>query len=384
MTQATAALSGRDPAIDALRGFVMVLMVLDHTRDMWFGFTPEPTDLEQTTLPLFITRVATHLCAPVFVFLAGTAAYYYRQSRGQAASSAFLLKRGLWLILLEFTVVKFAFIPEPFFQVFLLQVIWAIGCAMVCLALISRLPQSLLLGLGVMLVAGHNLLDPLVPTDFGAAAPLWTILHEGGRLAVFDRVLIFSYPILPWIGVMALGFVFGAVLTGSPEKRSKTCLYIGIALTLGFLALRLGGVYGDPVPFEAQASAAKTGMAFFNTQKYPPSLQYLLMTLGPSLILLAWFERIRVPGWLVTFGSVPLFFYVAHLYLLRFTSLPVSLWRFGDAAMEMPPGIAGAAKVGLPETYLIWIVTVFILYFPCRWFAELKRRRRDLAWLGYL
>ena len=362
----------------------MVLMVLAHTRDMWFGFTPEPTDLDTTNVPLFITRVITHSCAPVFVFLAGTAAYYYRQSYGAAASSAFLLKRGLWLILLEFTIVKFAFIPEPFFEVFLLQVIWAIGCAMICLALLSHLPRSALLAIGIILVAGHNLLDPLAPTDFEVAAPLWTILHEGGELVVSGRVLIFAYPILPWIGVMALGFVFGSILTGSPDKRSKTCLRIGIALTLSFLALRFIGLYGDPVPFSAQATAAKSGMAFFNTEKYPPSLQFLLMTLGPALILLSWFERMRVPGWLVTFGSVPLFFYVAHLYMLRFTSLPVSLWRFGEAAMEMPPGIAGAAKVGLPETYLIWMLTVFVLYFPCRWFAELKRSRRDLPWLSYL
>lgn len=362
----------------------MVLMVLDHARDMWFGFTPDPTDLETTTVPLFLTRVATHLCAPVFVFLAGTAAYYYRASHGGRASSGFLLKRGLWLILLEFTVVKFAFIPEPFFQLFLLQVIWAIGCSMICLALISRLPLPAIFAIGLILVTGHNLLDPLVPEDFGAASPLWTILHEGGQLSSSGRVLIIGYPLLPWIGVMALGFVFGSILTGSPEKRSAICLRIGVALILGFLVLRLTGLYGDPQPFVAQMTTAQSWMAFFNTQKYPPSLQYLLMTLGPSLILLAWLERIRVPGWLVTFGSVPLFFYVAHLYLLRFTSAPVSLWRFGEAAMEMPPGIAGAAKVGLPATYLVWVLTVFILYFPCRWFAKLKRRRRDIPWLSYL
>jgi uncharacterized membrane protein len=362
----------------------MVLMVLDHARDMWFGFTPDPTDLEATTVPLFLTRVATHICAPVFVFLAGIAAYYYRMSHGPAASSGFLLKRGLWLIVLEFTIIKLAFIPEPFFEVFLLQVIWAIGCSMICLALISRLPPAAILVIGLSLVAGHNLLDSLVPADFGGAAPLWTILHEGGQLELAGRVLMVSYPILPWIGVMALGFVFGSILSGTPDMRSAICLRFGVALTLGFLLLRFTGLYGDPLPFEAQASAAKTWMAFFNTQKYPPSLQYLLMTLGPALILLAWFERIRVPGWLVTIGSVPLFFYVAHLYLLRFTSAPISLWRFGEAALEMPPGIAGAAKVGLPATYIIWVLAVFLLYIPCRWFAELKQRRRDLPWLSYL
>jgi uncharacterized membrane protein len=379
--------SARYDSIDLLRGLVMVIMVLDHARDFWAGFTPDPTDLDVTTAPLFITRWVTHLCAPVFVFLAGTSAYLYGSKRRPAQLSLFLLSRGLWLVLLELTVIKYVWIPEPGYSMVLMQVIWIMGWSMVALAGLCHLGTTAVGVIGVAIVVGHNLLDPLVPADFGNGAALWTIVHEGGRVQLFDGLIsIISYPLLPWIGVMAIGYSFGVTTSLAPDQRRSLYGRLGLAAIVAFLLLRALNLYGDPVSWSTQPSAVFTVISFLNANKYPPSLLFLLMTLGPALCLLALFERWndgRLRGALLIFGRVPLFFYVLHLYLLRMTSIPVSFALYGERAATPPPGPAGSAMLGLGAAYTAWIVATLILFPACRWFAGVKQRRRDW-WLSYL
>ena len=377
----------RNSAIDLLRGLVMIIMVLDHARDFWTGITPDPTNLDTTSASLFFTRWITHLCAPVFVFLAGTSAYLYGSRRSSGQLSWFLLSRGLWLVFIEFTLCKYVWIPEPGYSAVLLQVIWAIGWSMVALSALCFLGVTAVGAIGLVIVAGHNLLDGVTPADLGSLAPLWTVLHEGGMLQITDSLLwVVAYPLLPWIGVMALGYCFGVTVTLPTTQRQTLYFRTGLLLIGLFLALRAGNFYGDPAPWSAQDTPGFTVLSFLNTTKYPPSLQYLLMTLGPALCLLAWFEswsRGPVFNALLTFGRVPLFFYVLHLYLLRFTALPVSVARFGEEAASPPPGPAGSAMLGLWVTYLAWILAIAILYPACRWFAGVKARRKDW-WLSYL
>jgi uncharacterized membrane protein len=379
---------GRVASIDALRGMVMVLMVLDHARDFFVGFNVNTTNLAITTPPLFFTRWVTHFCAPVFVFLAGVSAYLYGERHGKPRLSRFLLTRGLWLIVLEVTIVRFAWTPDPFYRVTLLQVIWVIGWAMTILAALCRLPIVATIALGSVLVAGHDTLNGIHAGQLGSLGWTWTLLHERGVLEPWagHRFLI-AYPLLPWIGVIALGYGFGTVFDKPPEERRRTILRFGLVATAGFGALRLANVYGDPVPWSSNGGTLWAVLSFLNCEKYPPSLLYLLMTLGPALCVLAVLpdEKTRpLVAKLVTFGSVPLFFYVAHLHLLRWTSLPLGVARWGAAAFTPPPaGHAGSPELSLWSAYLASALACAILYRPCRWFAELKARRKDW-WIGYL
>jgi len=379
--------SQRNAAIDILRGLVMIIMTLDHARDFWGGYTPSPTDLEVTTAPLFFTRWITHLCAPVFVFLAGTSAYLYGSKRSPTKLARFLLTRGLWLVLIELTVCKYVWIPEPGYSVVMLQVIWVIGCSMIVLAGLCFLGPTAVTVIGIVIVCGHNLLDPLVPSGFGDGAGLWTILHEGGRLPLSDGLTgLVSYPLLPWIGVIALGYGFGATIGLNIAIRRKLYMRLGLAMIAAFVLLRAANFYGDPVEWSLQANGMLTLLSFLNAEKYPPSLLYLLMTLGPALCLLSIFTGWgpgRLRNALLVFGRVPLFYYVLHLYLLRFTAIPVSFWLYGAAAVKPPPGPAGSAMLGLSATYISWVIAILILYPACVWFARIKERRRDW-WLSYL
>ena len=379
--------SQRNAAIDILRGLVMIIMTLDHARDFWGGYTPSPTDLEVTTAPLFFTRWITHLCAPVFVFLAGTSAYLYGSKRSPTKLARFLLTRGLWLVLIELTVCKYVWIPEPGYSVVMLQVIWVIGCSMIVLGGLCFLGPTAVTVIGIVIVCGHNLLDPLVPSSFGDGAGLWTILHEGGRLPLSDGLTgLVSYPLLPWIGVIALGYGFGATIGLNIAIRRKLYMRLGLAMIAAFVLLRAANFYGDPVEWSLQANGMLTLLSFLNAEKYPPSLLYLLMTLGPALCLLSIFTGWgpgRLRNALLVFGRVPLFYYVLHLYLLRFTAIPVSFWLYGAAAVKPPPGPAGSAMLGLSATYISWVIAILILYPACVWFARIKERRRDW-WLSYL
>jgi len=380
--------SERNEAIDLLRGLVMVIMVLDHARDFWGGFTPDPNDLEITNEALFFTRWITNICAPVFVFLAGTSACLYGSRRSTEQVSLFLLTRGLWLVLLEMTVCKYVWIPEPGYSLVLMQVIWAIGCSMIVLAGLVHFGTVVTGLIGLLIVVGHNALDFLTPADFGNAAAFWTMLHEGGRIVLSDDLVwIVSYPLLPWIGLMALGYSFGASVNLPGSRRRAIYMGSGLTLIALFVVLRLFNLYGDGTLWSSQASPSFTLLSFLNTTKYPPSLLFLLMTMGPALCILAllenWGSGGRVRDALLTFGQVPLFFYVLHLYLLRFSAAPVSFALYGSEAASPPPGPAGSAMLGLGAAYAAWVIAIALLYPACRWFANVKKRRNDW-WLSYL
>jgi uncharacterized membrane protein len=371
---------GRQPAsrtrsVDLLRGAVMVLMVLDHARDFFVGLAKSPTNLATTTWPLFLTRWVTHFCAPVFVLLAGVAASLYACKRGLPATRRFLVTRGLWLILLELTIVRFAWIPEPFYRFILLQVIWTLGWAMLALAGLSFLPVPVVAGIGLVIALGHNLLDPYDRGSFGAFEPLWNVLHERGMIRSGGRSIFVSYPVLPWVGVAAVGFAVGDWFQKPAPERQRLLLRSGLAAVAAFVLLRAVNLYGDPHPWASQTRGAVfTLMSFFNCEKYPPSAAFTLMTIGPALIALALLERVPANGLeaLSVFGRVPLFFYVAHLYLLRIVAIPLALARFGKSAIMPPPGHAGSPEYPLWAGYLAWLIALFALYPACRWFARKK------------
>jgi uncharacterized membrane protein len=369
----------RDDAVDWLRGLVMVVMVLDHARDFWFGITTKPLDLATTTPTLFLTRWLTHFCAPSFVLLAGAAAYLYGARRSVRERTRFLVSRGVFLVLLEVTLIRLLWVPDIFYRFTLLQVIWVIGWSLLALAGLSRLPRNALVAIGAVLVLGHNAFDTVHAARFGALAPVWHFLHERGRLTpIAGHSVVVSYPLVPWLGVMLLGYAFGPVLELEPARRRSICLRLGATLTLGFVLLRLLNGYGDPVPWTPQRSGLFTLLGFLNCEKYPPSLDYLLMTLGPTLMLLSLLPRFGDrPRFLVVFGKVPLFFYVLHLFLLRYTSLPVAVWLLGPRAFAMPPrGTNFSPELPLWITYLAWVVTLAVLYPLCRWYARVKASKR--------
>jgi uncharacterized membrane protein len=383
--------SNRLASIDLLRGTVMIVMLLDHTRDFFTDSGLSPTNLATTTPALFFTRWITHFCAPVFVFLAGTGAFLWRyqgqpKTRGQLA--LFLLTRGLWLIVLEETWVNLCFhfaLPKVVMAV----ILWAIGWSMIALAGLIFLPRALVGAVGIGMIALHNLLDPIQLEGAGATSVLWHFLHQPGLVPLPGGFLFMvGYPVVPWIGVMAAGYVFGSLYLLPRERRTRVLIGLGLALCVVFVALRASNAYGDPQPWSPQASSILTVISFLNCLKYPPSLLFLLMTLGPAMVALACLERGagRLSATLMTFGRVPLFFYLLQWPLLHTTALAgaalsgqPTVWLFGFPPFQNPPGYG----VGLPAVYLLTLFFLAILYWPCRWFADLKRRRRD-AWLSYL
>lgn len=388
-------------SIDLLRGVVMVLMALDHVRDFFTDARGDPLDLETTTVPLFFTRWVTHFCAPVFVFLAGTGAYLTAE-RGKTKPQLawFLLTRGLWLVVLELTLVHLSWFFNFQYTLITGQVIWAIGWCMVILAGLVFLPTWAVALIGVGLIAGHNLVSG---TDLGLTGryrDAWSILMSGvivgGPVPLTEgRLFIAAYPILPWLGVMAAGYGFGALYRQHGEQRRWRLVVLGTALTLLFVALRAINVYGNPLPWTLQRTNLLTALAFLDCQKYPPSLLYDLMTLGPAILALAWFDRgVGAFGKpFVVFGQVPLFYYLLHTPLIHLLALGIALVRYDDVGFlfDHPiiiqftrPGVLPEGYgYGLPVVYLIWVGVVVALYFPCRWFAGVKRRRRE-AWLSYL
>ena len=381
--------SNRQPAIDALRGAVIVLMVLDHARDFFCSLAVRPTDLAVASVPLFLTRWVTHFCAPVFVLLAGTAAFLYGGRHTRQGLPGFLLGRGLWLILLELTVLRLCLVPDPGYHLTILSVLWALGWSMVALAALCRLPPLAVAAIGLVLVAGHNLLDGVQVAGAGALAALWKVLHQPGFIPVASgRVVVVGYPLIPWVGVMALGFGLGQLLQLPPPERRPRLRWLGLAALLAFALLRGFNLHGDPRPWMSQPRGVLfTVLSFFNTEKYPPSLLFLLMTLGPALLTLAALDAgkaRRLAGVLVVYGRVPLFFFVIHLVMLRVASAPFAALRWGDRAFALPPaGHAGNPEFPLWTAYLVWAAILLALYPLCRWFGRLKARRRA-RWLAYL
>ncbi|MFT4101887.1 MAG: DUF1624 domain-containing protein [Burkholderiaceae bacterium] len=374
-------------AIDALRGLVVVLMLLDHVRETFFlqHQVSDPMVVAETSPGLFLSRLLSHLCAPVFVFLAGLSAFLYGSRQGddgRAAVSAFLFKRGLFLVLLEITVVNFAWTFEfPPTRVFL-QVIWVIGLSMIALAGLSWLPRRALIAVGFALAAGHALLDGLhFPTGHPMHVP-WAVLHDRGWIEVSGALrLRTSYPLLPWIGVIALGYAAGPWFAPGADEglRRRRLLAWGIGLLSGFVVLRALDVYGDK-PWAADETALTTAMGFVNLTKYPPSPLFIALTLGVGLLALRAFDRRPGAAWLrplTVFGATAMFFYVLHLYVLKLLYLGArAVW--GDDQGEF---------FGFDTMWAVWSCTVVLavaLYPPVKAFAAFKARRRDLAWLKYL
>ena len=383
-----AAPRARLESVDLVRGLIMVVMAIDHVRDM-MGPRLDPNDLAVTTAALFLTRLVTHLCAPGFVLLAGTGAFLSKKSPSEL--SRFLLSRGLWLVVVELTIMKVAwsFNFDP--HLMGLQVIWAIGWSMVAMAVLVRLPRPAVGLFGVAMIALHNLFDG-VAVGALLAGPQGHRVYAG---TLRDWLISFAhvqnrpivYPVVPWIGVMAVGFALGPLFRGEASRRRRTLALLGVSLCAAFLLLRALNGYGDPQPWSAQASPAFTAISFFNTAKYPPSLDYLLMTLGPIFLLLLAAESLRgkVARPLIVFGRVPFFFYVLHVYLIHGLALALGVGTGFPAAdfLVAWPAFPRGFGVGLTAVYLAWALVVLALYPACRWFAQVKERRRDW-WLGYL
>jgi uncharacterized membrane protein len=391
----------RVESIDALRGLVMVIMALDHVRDFVHrgAMSGSPTDLATTTPALFFTRWVTHFCAPSFMLTAGLGAYlWWRRGRTRRELSVFLLTRGAWLVVLEVTIMRLAynFNLSLDYPVFLI-VLWVLGLCMIGLAPLVWLPIPWLAGLSLAVVLLHNALDGLPAARFGALAPVWHLLHQPGVFRLGGLTFVVAYPLVPWIAVMALGFCAGPVFLRDRPARRRFLLLAGLAATLAFFVVRGLNGYGDPLPWAAQPRAGFTVLSFLNTTKYPPSLAFLRMTLGPALMLLAWFDR---PGGLtpsnplVVFGRVPLFYFVAHFYAAHAAAVVLSLLRYGASswrfAVHPVPSMGGPVALfppdfgwNLPVVFAVWLGVVLALYPVCRRFAALKAVRRDW-WLSYL
>jgi uncharacterized membrane protein len=399
----------RVEALDVVRGLVMVVMALDHVRDYVTNIPFDPVDMANTFPALFFTRWFTHFCAPGFSFFAGTGAFL-SLSRGKTPESLarFLASRGLFLIALEFFVLRFVWLFN-LWPLGFLATLWSLGIAMLVLALLVklRLGPWAIAGIGAVLVAGHNAFDFVDRMQLaGFAGALWKVLHAGGMIPFgtpppgFPLPGLFNveigYPAIPWPGVMALGYAFGALLARPRDERRRLVLALGFAATVAFVVLRLGNVYGDPRPWVAQKTAAMTFAAFLNCEKYPPSLSFALMTLGPLLLTLALLDRPPGPVGrrLAVYGRVPMFFYVAHLpiaHLLAVAVAAVQARGFAGAGVRWaafqspsfvvppPPGFG----VGLPAVYALWVVVVVALYVPCVRYGAFKSRSRA-AWTSYL
>lgn len=367
----------------------MILMALDHVRDFFGVPGANPTNLAVTTVPLFFTRWVTHICAPTFFLLTGTGAYLALRRRTRNGLAWFLLTRGLWLILVEVTVERCLGMQFNFdYHVTLLFILWALGSSMIVLSALVYLPTSAVVALGVVMIAGHNLFDSVESTNV-----VWMILHTGGVIVPGAHLVRVVYPLIPWVGVTAVGYGLGPVYRWEPARRRALLLRLGVGLTAAFVVLRAINVYGDPVPWAVQRSAAMTVVSFLNLNKYPPSLLFLLMTLGPAMLLLrafdGWTPREVRPA--LVFGKVPMFYFLVHITLIHALAVVFCYVRYGQAhwmfesptldryPFTPPPGWGYA----LPVIYLVWVGVVVALYPLCRWFAGVKARRSD-PWLSYL
>jgi uncharacterized membrane protein len=372
-------------SIDLLRGAIMILMALDHTRDFFAASGMNPRDV--TDPALFLTRWITHYCAPLFIFLAGISAWLYgTRGRSVGEVSRFLLTRGLWLILIELTVVRLGWTFSLDLSFFGLQVILALGASMVVLAGLVHLPRWAIAAIALAMIGGHNLFDGVRADQFGAAGWIWNLLHQRGVLHPgFGTTLYVSYPLVPWIGVMAAGYALGPVFRLDRAVRARWLVGLGMVTTAGFVALRASNLYGDPAAWTMHDGVLATVLSFVNCEKYPPSLLYLAMTLGPGLLLLAALEgaRGRIAGWITTFGRVPFFYYIAHLFLIHALAVAFSWLVLGDAAWlfgGLPTGKPANYGLGLPGVYVVWLLVVVMLYPLCRGFAALKQRRAEWWW----
>jgi uncharacterized membrane protein len=361
--------------VDALRGLVMIVMALDHTREFFHAgaMTFQPDDLTRTTAVLFFTRWVTHICAPVFMFTAGLGAFLWmRRGRTTSQLSHFLWKRGLWLAILELTLLRLALNFSYGTGFALLSILWALGWSMVALGFLVRLPLRAMAVISIAVIALHNLADTVSARQFGSAAWAWNILHQPGLFSVGGVRVHVAYPLVPWIAVMSAGFCFGPILALDPPKRRWWMTRIGLGLILAFFLIRGINIYGDPVPWSTQIPGM-TVLSFLKCTKYPPSLDFLLMTLGPALLLMAWLDRITLSKTnpLTVFGRVPLFYFLVHMFVIHGLTIPFALLRYGHAGFMLNPILGGPANLnpfdyGYPlwVVYAVWL-TVVLCSIPC-------------------
>jgi uncharacterized membrane protein len=387
----------RIASIDILRGLVMLIMAIDHCRDFFSYHHPEPTNLATTTALLFFTRWITHFCAPAFVFLSGISAYIAGTRRTKSQFSAFLIKRGLWLLVVELVFITFAITLDPLYHLFVLQVIWAIGGSMVLLGLLVWLPTPVVAAIGVIIVLGHNYFD-LHPTHLVNGTVEGKLLLTGAGFGGFislggGRGMLTAYALLPWAGLMMIGYAVGTLYTKTYDavKRRKTLLYAGLGVLALFFILRFINQYGDPAPWSAQKTTTLSIISFFNVTKYPPSLMYMCMTIGASLVILATTEKIsnKFASVLIIYGNVPFFYYICHWYLIKTINIIVyfaSGYKVSgiSTSHQFPPTFQpDDFGFGLGGVYLVWLIVICTLYLPCRWFSNYKRTHSDW-WLSYL
>lgn len=373
----------------------MVIMALDHARDFFSGASVDPNDPVHSWPALFVTRFITHICAPGFILLAGTSVYLQRQRKSASTLTRFLLTRGLWFVFLEATLVSLGW--SFGFGIPIFQVIWVIGASMIVLAGLQWLPLPAIGLFSVAIIFGHNLLDGIHAEALGQWADGWMVLHQFGTLTLHGHpFILYGYPLIPWIGVMALGFCLGSLVVQAPERRQRLSALLGAACLCLFAVLRLAHGYGDPgLGFRHLATPAHTVMSFFTVAKYPPSLHYLLVTLGIVFLLFALADHIvqrdslpRLRAVIDVYGRVPFFFYVLHIFLIHGLALALAAatrpdWRFWITPDVVFTGHLEGWGYSLPVVYAVWIGVVLVLYPGCAWFSRLKARRRDW-WLSYL
>jgi uncharacterized membrane protein len=387
----------RIQSIDILRGIVMIIMALDHTRDFFHqsAMTADPLNPETTFPWLYFTRWITHFCAPAFVFLSGISAFLVAQRRSRKEASLFLIKRGFWLVLVEVIIVTFGITFNPNYNFIILQVIWAIGWSMIFLGIVSWISPKLVLALGLLLFFGHNMLDYVSFPQTGTAAITWNLfLRASGFVFPLDSshfVGVF-YAILPWTGVMFMGYSIGRWYQKDfpAARRKQLLLATGFGLILLFIVFRATNLYGNPFPFKSGGDFTYNLLSFLNTNKYPPSLLYLAMTLGPSCIMLALLENVRA-GWtnfVSVYGKVPFFYYIIHFYLIHLICMVVFFATGHTTDQIVDPNLPFLFRplnfgYGLWTVYAIWISVILLLYYPCKWFSQYKNRHKEW-WLSYV
>jgi uncharacterized membrane protein len=389
-------LSYRIESIDLLRGFVMIVMALDHVRDFFHisAFTDDPLNMATTTPALFFTRWITHFCAPVFVFLAGTSGWFQHMRKSTKELSGFLITRGLWLVMVEIFIINLAYSFDPNYTVIGLQTIWSIGISMIFLGLAIWLPFPVLLSLGLIIVLGHNSLDFY---EAGHTTPFsftYSIIHHPGIFPLWgNHNLLIMYPFLPWAGLMILGYCFGKLFTSyEGYQRKRILALMGVGIILLFIALRTINIYGNPEPWTVQKNKLFTFLSFIDTHKYPPSLLYMCMTIGPAILFIAWAQSAKnsLTRFIIVFGRVPFFYYVLHFFLIHIMRTLFFFFRghsFSEGMSDVANGIPNFVipNEGYPlwVVYAVWMFVVLSLYPVCKWFSQYKLTHRQW-WLSYL
>ncbi|MBO9201004.1 MULTISPECIES: DUF1624 domain-containing protein [Niastella] len=385
--------SKRLHSIDLLRGTVMIIMALDHVRDYFHAsaFLYDPTDLSRTDVPLFFTRWITHFCAPIFTFLAGTSAFLNGTKKTKNELAFFLFTRGLWLVIAEVLIVTMGWTFNPAYPVLILQVIWALGVSMMVLSALIYLPLTAILIIGLALIGAHNLLDapPSAHPTFLTAA-----LHEQRILTIKPLTIMMGYPVTPWIGIMLVGYVFGQLYlpTYDAGKRRKNLIALGLGAIALFIIIRFINMYGDPHPWSAQKTPVFTLLSFLNTTKYPPSLLYILMTIGPGMLFLAFAERPlnKLSEKVVVFGRVPMFYYLLHIYLIHILAvIAAAISGFNWSDMVLTGWVSMNAQLqgygySLAFVYVLWIIILIGVYPLCKWYDNYKQANRSKWWLSYI